>query len=591
MKKILSYSTLILLLIAALTFTSCQDEFEELPQPDQQQTIVASSSTAKLIEQTASKDGSFDNIVDGASCFAVNFPYTVNVNGLDITIDSREDLQLIEEIFDELDDDIDVLEILFPITITLADFTEITINNFDELRELAASCIEGGDDDDIECIDFVYPVTFFTFDINEVQTGSITVNDDKELRRFLEGLDDDDLISIDFPVDLKLYDGTVITVENNAELAITIENAKEACDEDDDDDYNDDDFDKERLAHYLVECPWIVLSVERDGVNQSEQYEAFLMRFTEDGTVTVRDRAGNILNGEWELNDTNSDYVELELFFDTLVDFSLNWKVYEIGEGKIKLFSSEGNRIIMKLACEEDVEPDTLREILKECSWVIKEVEMQGEEIDRLLGYEFKFLADGVVTLSNEEITYEGTWEITRNDQGRLVMAINIGEEPGVSFEWPLSSLRYDRLRFEVPEIEYELILQRVCDDNANDGDVAEIRGTMLEGEWIVAQYQDDGVDLTQDFEGYDFNFQPEHLVTVSTNMDPLFNGLWRVIRNYENQLKVYLNFGDDDPFGGLTDDWELVSISADRIELKDWNDDAEAGTAAFDILVFERKQ
>ena len=591
MKKFFSYSALTLLFIAALTFTSCQEEFEELPQADEQQTIMASSSTAKLIERTAANDGSFDNIVDGASCFAVKFPYTVNVNGLDITIDSREDLHVIEEIFDELEDDIDVLEILFPITITLADYTEITINSFDELRELAEECIEGGDDEDIECIDFVYPVTFYTFDINEVQTGTVTVENDEQLRRFLEGLDDDDLISIDFPVSLKLYDGTVITVENNAELAITIENAREACDEDDDDDYNDDDFDKERLAHYLVECPWLVLSVERDGVNSTAQYEAYLMRFREDGSVTVRDRAGNILNGEWELNDTNSDYVELQLFFDTLVDFSLSWKVYEIGEGKIKLFADEGNRIIMQIACEEDVEPDTLREILKECSWVIKKVLNQGEEIDRLLGYEFKFLPEGVVTLSNSEITYEGTWEITRNDQGRLVMSITIGEEPGVNFEWPLSSLRYDRLKFEVPEIDYELVLQRVCDDNANDGDVLDIRGTMLEGEWFVNQFTDNGVDITQEFEGYDFNFQPEHLVTVSTNMDPLFNGLWRVIRNYENELKVYLNFGDDAPFAELTDDWELVEFSADFIVLKSWNDDAEPGTAAYDMLVFERKQ
>ena len=594
MKKFFNYSALALLLFTALTFTSCQEEFEELPQPDEQQTIMASSSTAKLIERTAANDGSFDNIVDGASCFAVKFPYTVNVNGLDITIDSREDLHVIEEIFDALDNDIDVLEILFPITITLADYTEITINNFDELRELAATCIEGGGDDDIECIDFVYPVTFFTFDINEVQTGSVTVNDDEELRRFMEGLDEGDLISIDFPVSLKLYDGTVVTVENNAELAITIENAKEACDEDDDDDYNDDDFDKERLANYLVECPWIVLTVERDGINSSAQYEAFLMRFREDGSVTVRDREGNILNGEWELNDTNSDYVELQLFFDTLVDFNLSWKVYEIGEGKIKLFSGEGDYIVMKIACEEDVEPDTLREILKECSWVIKKVYNQGEEINRLLGYEFKFFAEGVVTLSNGEITYEGSWEITRNDQGRLVMSITIGEEPGVNFEWPLSSLRYDRLKFEVPEIDYALVLQRVCEDNANDGDVGYIRNIMLGGEWVVAQYKDNGVDETQNYTAYTFDFLPEHFVSATVGETGVsYPGLWRVLRNYEGKLKVYLNMGDQDPLGELTEAWDFVEISEmeDRIELKAWDDNAEAGTAAYDILVFEKKQ
>ncbi len=591
MKKFFNYATMALLLSAVLTFTSCQEEFEELPQADEQQTIMASSSTAKLLEQTAANDGSFDNIVDGASCFAVKFPYTVNVNGIDITIDSREDLHLIEEIFDQLEDDTDFLEILFPITITLADYTEITINNVEELIALAEECVEGGDDDDIECIDFVYPVTFFTFDINEVQTGSVTVTNDEELRRFLEGLDDDDLISIDFPVTLELYDGTKITVENNAELAITIENAREACDEDDDDDYNDDDFTKERLDNLLVECPWLVHEVKRDAVSLTDQYFEYLMFFTEDGMVTVRDRQGNVLNGFWATRITDRG-VMLNMEFDVLVDFSLEWFVYEVGEGKIKLYQEGGNRIIMKLACETDVEPDTLREILKECSWVIKKVKNQGEEIDRLLGYEFNFLPEGVVTLSNEEITYQGEWEIIRNDQGRLVMSIAFpNDEPGgITFEWPLSSLRHDRLKFEIPEIGYELVLQRVCDDNNTDGDVAEIRNIMLGGEWVVAEFTDSGENLTQEFEGYDFNFQPEHLVTVSTNMDPLFDGLWRVLRNYEGELKVYLNFGDYPPFSELTDDWELESITADRIVLKDWKDDAEPGTAAYDILVFEKK-
>ena len=60
---------------------------------------------------------------------------------------SREDLDLIEEIFDELDDDDDILDIFFPITITLSDFSEITIENQDQLEQYARECLEGGDDD------------------------------------------------------------------------------------------------------------------------------------------------------------------------------------------------------------------------------------------------------------------------------------------------------------------------------------------------------------------------------------------------------------------------------------------------------------
>ena len=103
----------------ALSFTSCQEEFEELPGEDSQEAILASSSTAQLIQRTSSKDGSYDNIVDGASCFAINFPYVVNVNGLDINIDAVEDLKLIKNLFDEVEIDDDILDIIFPITYNL----------------------------------------------------------------------------------------------------------------------------------------------------------------------------------------------------------------------------------------------------------------------------------------------------------------------------------------------------------------------------------------------------------------------------------------------------------------------------------------
>ena len=585
MKKFLKQVSWSLLLIGALSFTACQEEFEEVNTSDAQgESFMASSNTAVLIEKTAQRDGSFDNIVDGSSCFALNFPYTVNVNGLDITIDSIEDLRLIEEIFDEFDEDVDVLEIFFPITITKADHTEIVINNKEELVELARECIEGGDDDDIECIDFVYPVTFYTFDVNNQQTGQVTVNSDRELKYFLDELEDDDIISIDFPITLIKFDGTEVRVENNAQLAAALEIAKDECDEDDDNDYNDDDFTLERLEHVLVECPWVVLSVERDGVNQSDQYEAYLMNFFESGEVTVKDREGNVLNGTWEVSMMDH-YAALNLSFDVLVDFNLQWKVYELEEGKIKLFSGDGNRIVMRSICDGvDTDPTTLREILRECAWIIKKVKNQGVEIDRLIGWEFEFQAENVVTLSNGVSTINGTWEVGANAQGILSLMINMPEDSAISFEWPLRELLQNRLRFEIESIDYELTLLRAC-PSTNDGDVTEISSFLMAGDWMVAQYKDSGIDETMDYEGMDFSFQADHQLTVSTNMDPLKTGIWRVIRDNDGKLKVYLNLGDDnDALSEFTDDWDLYSVTESRIELWD-----ESGDGSVDILVFER--
>ncbi len=586
MKKFLNYALFTGLLATALAFTSCQKEKYDVQPQEDQETMMASSASAKLLERTVSNDGSWDNIVDGSSCFDIRFPYTVDVNGVEITIDSIDDLAVIEGIFDAIDTDDDLLDIIFPITITMGDYTEVTINSTEDLRKISDECVEGGGDDDIECIDVVYPVKLYTFDTSNSILDDYTINSDFELRRFMAGLGENDIISIDFPVTFKLYDGSEVVVNTLAELVATIEGAKDMCDEDDDNDYNDDDFTKERLDNLLVACPWLIHEVKRIDRPQTDQYIDYVMNFKEDGTVKVYDRQGNMLDGTWSTR-VSEHRVLLKLEFDQLVDFTLEWYVYDIGNGKIKLYAGENNKIIMHKGCDIiNDDPNTLRGILKECGWIIKKVKVNDVEVRRLLGYEFKFMAEGVVTLSSGDVVSEGSWEITTNEQGRLVMAITMGQEPGVSFEWPLKDLRNDRLKFEIPGTDYELVLQRVCDDNNDDGDVPEIRNIMMGGDWMVAKYKDDGVDETENYAPYTFSFRPEHLISITTGeTDPVIPGSWRVLRNSDNDLMVYLNLGDQDPLGELTDDWDIVSISNDRIELKDGGDDHSD-----DTLVFEKK-
>ena len=166
--------------------------------------------------------------------------------------------------------------------------------------------------------------------------------------------------------------------------------------------------------------------------------------------------------------------------------------------------------------------------------------------------------------------------------------------ETTITGELTVREQRHDRLKFSIEEIDYELVLQRVCDDTNTDGDLVEIRSIMANGPWMVAQYKDDGVDETEQFAGSTFDFLPDHIVSVTVSpTGPAYMGLWRVIRNSDGVIKVYLNFGDDvNPYGELTDDWKLVEITPNRIELRDIDDDNyyPAGTAdGMDILVFEK--
>ena len=460
MKKYLNSATYAILLVFALSFIACSTEEPLDLQLNEKQTLTASSATSKLIERTVSNDGSHDNIVDGSSCFDIRFPYTVMVNGLEITIDSEDDLEIIEELFDAFDSDDDILDIIFPITITKADYAEITINGIADLREIAEQCVEGGDDDDIECIDVIYPVTLFTYNLNFEQSGSVTVESDKEMRRFFAGLSETDLISFEFPMMFEMYDGTKVTVYNNEELADAMERSKEACDEDDDNDHNDDDFTKERLDNLLVACPWLVKEIKRNNQFSTDYYADYALNFKEDGSVVARDREGNMLAGAWETKV--SDYrVKLTLEFEFLEDFSLEWFVYEIDKDRIKLYmiGTDGDKIVMKRACEEpivDCSTDFIREKLQDCKWAISD----GASGSFLADLRIDFSDMNIhVRNSNEEVVDEGNWEIS----GTTITFNNLSMEMANYIgEWEIIECRADRFKLKRGE-EY-LVVEKDCE-------------------------------------------------------------------------------------------------------------------------------
>ncbi|MDP5157038.1 MAG: hypothetical protein NWQ07_00495, partial [Flaviramulus sp.] len=307
---------LLLPFFALLFVTSCQDEVIDITQPQEAEALAPTSELTTLISATAKMDGSKDNIIDKASCLSVELPITVFVNGLEITIDTEEDLQLIEAIFKEFDDDDDILDIVFPITIINANYEEIVIENEDQLEDLIEECSgENEDDDDIECIDFKYPISFSVYNTNFQVTDVINIENDRQLYEFIERVKQETglLASLNFPVTMVLADGSEIQVNNNIELARTINEAKDACDEDDDNDYGDDDFTKEHLDELLKTCPWVVYEIERNQDSLIEVYREYVMVFNEDNVVKVYSRGGDVLTGTWTTRVTdNGALIKLE---------------------------------------------------------------------------------------------------------------------------------------------------------------------------------------------------------------------------------------------------------------------------------------
>jgi len=316
-----------LLHVALAALTGCQQEADEIRLPKPKEAFDATSNAAKLLKQVTMRDGSYDNILDSSSCITVVLPVTVIVNGQEYLITSHEEFKLIERILDESDEDDDEVNLLYPITIILADYTTVVIYNEDEFEDYTDQCTEDGLDDDIECIDFVYPVKLTVYNTSTQVSKVVTIENDEQLYDFLDSLEDDDLVSFKFPIGLILADGSQLTVNDIEELEIVIENAEDDCDEDDDNDFDDDDVDTSNLEAVLTAGTWRI-SYFYDEINQTAAYNNFTFTFNSDGTVIANDGSENIL-GIWAVYGDDGG-LELTLIFesnDLLNEISEDWEV------------------------------------------------------------------------------------------------------------------------------------------------------------------------------------------------------------------------------------------------------------------------
>ena len=322
------------LFLAVLSITSCRTEETEFIQTPEDEILVANSNIAQLILHTASNDGSKDNIVDRANCFDIKFPYSVDVNNEIIQLNSTADFATVECVFDESEDDIDTIEIIFPVHIVMADFSEITITNISEFNNYNENCNgENVADNDIECIDFQYPIEASIFNSNNELLNTLNLENDKQLYEFIEGIDINDIITIDFPISLIHSDNSEVSINNFNELQSTIENAINTCDEDDDYDYNEDDCNDCMLndvENLLINCTnWTVNTLRRDGnTNYDNLYYNYDFNFFNDGTLTVFWNTITV-SGTWTASGS-SNAIEIIIDIPALPLCNNNWVLREV---------------------------------------------------------------------------------------------------------------------------------------------------------------------------------------------------------------------------------------------------------------------
>ena len=467
----------LLAFFALISFSSCQDEATEVNNPNEQEMIVPNSPLASFMSNVTANYGAYDDILDDASCFSIELPVTIIVSDITIIIETEADLEQLEDLFEDLEGDEDVLDFVFPITIIFNDYTEIVLENQDQLENFVNECND--DDDVIECVDFIYPISFSVFnsDFNIVDT--ITIENDEALYEFLEDLEEDDnalIVSLNYPVTLQYANGDTLEVNSNQELSDAIEAAEDDCD---DDVY---ECNEEDITELLIECPWDINDANND-------FEIHQMIFYEDGSMQITEGDATVfIGGNWELSSTDNGLVlhitELTAYQD---DLGGEWLIVECDDDELQIVRGDYT-IELEQYCEGDTEcsiNDISANIL-ECFWSLEVYNSNPQ----FVGLDFNFYGDNTFQISYNGETYDfvSYWSISV-EGGQIYLNLDTDFE---NLEGAWNFVECDDDSFVLVRGDDEMVLEQDCDngnvfDCFSDFELVECLGPNNEAEFNLS--------------------------------------------------------------------------------------------------------
>lgn len=110
-------------------------------------------------------------------------------------------------------------------------------------------------------------------------------------------------------------------------------------------------------------------------------------------------------------------------------------------------------------------------------------------------------------------------------------------------------------------------------------------------GNWRITSFIDSGDDETNDFSGYTFQFNRGGSLSASNGTTTL-TGSWSVMDDSgssssddDDDFNIFFPVPETNAFEDLNDDWDIISVSNNRIELID----ISGGNGGTDYLTFEK--
>jgi hypothetical protein len=94
------------------------------------------------------------------------------------------------------------------------------------------------------------------------------------------------------------------------------------------------------------------------------------------------------------------------------------------------------------------------------------------------------------------------------------------------------------------------------------------LKSKVTKGKWKVNLYRDNGVDETNNYTGYEFQFEPNGTV-IATKDENMLSGSWRSQIDGRS-TKLHVEFSTASQLDELSEDWNVMKQGEDSLELED---------------------
>jgi hypothetical protein len=393
--------------------------------------------------------------------------YNENTNAIEIvTISNEQDFEsLLEDCEFNDEDTCECYEIYEPVCVEInhpnGESFMVTYPNdcyaqcdgFDS-DDIIEDCGDDYSSDDFYCFELNFPFSIIT-DNGEV----IEVSSEEELNTVLYDVYFYDLV---YPFSITLLENDqdeTITINNDAEFEIILENCYDddnGNDDDDNDNDDDNEFDctTDEISTLLVNCLWKIDFID---------FNEYIYNFNADSTFTLHSEGNLLTIGAWTLNAIDNAYIitlnaQLPMYND-------QWIITDCDDENLTIDSLEyPQAIIYSIFCNDNdngnntldcTTEEGIGNILTQCPWII---EFLGSD-----QYIYTFNTNGSYELSTaNNIVTTGTWSITTNEN-TFYIVINAASSE-LSDEWIMTNCNEGSIEFESLEFPQADIYVIDCD-------------------------------------------------------------------------------------------------------------------------------